>query len=43
MADHYTKQSDIGLVPDGPNAVEEARKLHHLATADPEPERATAP
>jgi hypothetical protein len=39
MADHYTKQSDIGLVPDGPNAVEEARKLHHLATADPEPER----
>ena len=37
MAEHYTKVSDEGrLNPDGPDAVEEARKLHHLATADPD-------
>lgn len=36
---HYTKQSDIGFIPDGPNAIEEARKMHRLATADPEAER----
>lgn len=34
--DHYTAVEDAKLVPDGPNAVEEARKLHRLATADPE-------
>jgi hypothetical protein len=37
--DHYKAVEDAKLVPDGPNAVEEARKLHHLASADPEPER----
>lgn len=36
--DYYT-QEGTGLVPAGPNEVEEARKRHHLATADPEPER----
>jgi hypothetical protein len=39
MAEHYTKESDIGLIPDGPDAIAEANKMHHLATADPEPER----
>jgi hypothetical protein len=38
MGEHYT-QEGTGLVPAGPNEVEEARKRHHLATADPEPER----
>lgn len=38
--DHYTSLEDEGrLVVDGPNAIEEARKMHPLATADPEPER----
>lgn len=37
--DHYTHEG-TGLVDASqPNAVEEARKRHHLATADPEPER----
>jgi hypothetical protein len=31
-----TRRNDIKLVKDGPDAVAEARKLHHLATADPE-------
>lgn len=40
MSDHYTDLGHEGhFVKDGPNAVEEARKMHHLATADPEPER----
>jgi hypothetical protein len=39
MSDHYTKEDDIKFVKAGPDEVEEARKLHHLATADPEPER----
>lgn len=35
--DHYTKIADEGTqVQDGPDAVAEARRLHHLATADPE-------
>jgi len=39
--DHYTKIADEGrFVQDGPDAAEEARKLHHLATADPDPGRA---
>lgn len=42
MPEHYTKIADEGktVVDNGAvDAVEEARKLHHLATADPEPER----
>lgn len=40
MPEHATKIEDEGrLVKDGDNAVEEATKLHKLATADPEPER----
>lgn len=37
MADHYTKEGEgqVGTI----HTVEEARKAHHLATADPEPER----
>lgn len=37
MADHFTKESEgkIGTV----FTVDDARKAHHLATADPEPER----
>lgn len=39
MSDHYT-QEGTGLVDaTRPDAVEEARKRHHLATADPEVER----
>lgn len=39
MADHYTEEG-TGFVNAGrPDAVEEARKRHHLATADPEIER----
>jgi hypothetical protein len=37
--DHYKKVDDARLVPDGPDAVAEAHRLHRLATADPEPER----
>lgn len=38
--DHYTAIADEGrMVPAGDNEVEEARKLHHLATGDPEQER----
>jgi len=41
MADkgYETEESAARLVPDGPDALEQARRLHHLATADPEPER----
>lgn len=37
MAEHYTKETEgrVGSI----TTVEEARKAHHLATADPEPER----
>ena len=35
---HETKEG-AGAVSGGANSVEEARRLHHLATADPEPER----
>ena len=35
--DHYTSEADTGrLVPFGPGAAAEARRLHHLASADPE-------
>lgn len=38
--DHYTDLGHEGqFVADGPDAVAEARKMHHIATADPEPER----
>jgi hypothetical protein len=37
MADHYTAESDNGFVDATlPNAVEEARRKHHLASADPD-------
>ncbi len=36
MAEHYTGGDDEGRFA---RDVEDARKLHHLATADPEPER----
>jgi hypothetical protein len=40
MAEHAKKIEDEGrFVRDGEDAVEEAARLHHLATADPEPER----
>ena len=40
MPEHYTEIANEGtLVKDGPDAAEEARKLHHLATADPDPGR----
>jgi hypothetical protein len=36
MADHYTEEG-VGFVDaTQPDAVEEARKRHHLATADPD-------
>lgn len=37
MAEHFTKESEgkIGTI----ETVEDAHKAHHLATADPEPER----
>src|SRR5690348_555194 len=39
MPEHYTEEG-VGFVDASrPDAVEEARKRHHLATADPEPER----
>lgn len=38
MADHETKEG-VGVVGGGARDLEEARRLHHLATADPEPER----
>ena len=39
--DHATKIEDEGRFVDasGPDPIAEARRLHHLATADPEPER----
>lgn len=40
MSDDYYTHEGTGFVDaTHPNAVEEARKRHHLATADPEPER----
>lgn len=41
MADHATKIADEGkfVRADQDGAVEKARALHHLATADPEPQR----
>lgn len=36
--DHETREG-VGVVGGGARTVEEARRLHHLATADPEPER----
>jgi hypothetical protein len=41
MADHATKIEDEGkFVSDNqPDPAAEAARLHHLATADPEPER----
>ena len=41
MADYATKIEDEGkFVPDNhDDPVAEAQRLHHLATADPEPER----
>lgn len=38
MADFETKEG-AGSLNGGPRSVEDARALHHLATADPEPER----
>lgn len=35
MSDHYTEEG-TGFVLAGPNEIEEARKRHHLATADPD-------
>jgi hypothetical protein len=37
MAEHYTKEGEgqVGSI----HTVEQARAAHHLATADPEPER----
>lgn len=37
MSEHYTRESEgkVGTI----TTAEEARKAHHLATADPEPER----
>jgi len=35
--DHYTGLEHEGkLIPDGPDAVAEARRMHRIATADPE-------
>jgi hypothetical protein len=40
MTDHAKSIADEGtLVQDGDGAAAEAARLHHLATADPEPER----
>jgi hypothetical protein len=39
MSDHYTEEGTGFVNAMGPDPVEEARKRHHLATADPEPER----
>ena len=36
MADHLTELPDNRLVEDGVDAVERARALHHIASADPE-------
>lgn len=35
----YETAEGVGVVGGGVQTVEEARRLHHLATADPEPER----
>ena len=40
MADKgYETEEGVGVIGGGARDVEEARRLHHLATADPEPER----
>lgn len=39
MPDYYTHEGTGFVDATRPDAVEEARKRHHLATADPEPER----
>jgi hypothetical protein len=40
MAEHETSREAEGtFVRDGEDAIERARRLHHLATGDPEPER----
>jgi len=36
--DYETKEG-VGVIGGGVQTAEEARRLHHLATADPEPER----
>lgn len=36
MADHLTELPDNRLIEAGDDAVERARALHHLASADPE-------
>lgn len=38
MAEHETREG-VGVVGGGARDLDEARRLHHLATADPEPER----
>jgi len=35
----YETAEGVGVIGGGVQSVEEARRLHHLATADPEPER----
>jgi hypothetical protein len=35
----YETREGVGIVGGGARTEEEARRLHHLATADPEPER----
>jgi hypothetical protein len=39
MAEHYTQEGTGFVDAARPDAIEEARKRHHLASADPEPER----
>lgn len=39
MAEFYTNEGTGFVDASRPDAVEEARKRHHLASADPEPER----
>lgn len=39
MSDHYTHEGTGFVDATREDAIEEARKRHHLATADPEPER----
>lgn len=39
MSDHYTEEGTGFVDASRPDAIAEARKRHHLASADPEPER----
>lgn len=40
MSEDHEKAEGVGIVGSrGARSIEEARALHHLATADPEPER----